>query len=195
MTGLVILRTQQPIHRSADAGSSSPCSSAAFGMPRQPGSISSSAEPSRSRQATATWSESGCACNSSARNGRPSEESAPRLPAPCAAPNTPEKRLGCRARPAPPRVGPIRERSQSAIERVEDFRTLVQDRKVIRNGAGTVPARDPLAHGGEGSNGDPACRIELASTRALYWSHFLRKTGAHPGSSPGQAFSGKCSKE
>ena len=28
---------------------------------------------------------------------------------------------------------------------MEDFRTLVQDRKVIRNGAGTVPARDPLA--------------------------------------------------
>jgi hypothetical protein len=25
------------------------------------------------------------------------------------------------------------------------------------------------------------------------WSHFLRKTGSHPGSSPGQAFSGKCS--
>jgi hypothetical protein len=86
MAGLVILRTRQPIHRSADAGSSSPCSSAAFGMPRQPGSISSSAEPSRSRQATATWSESGCACNSSARNGRRSEESAPRLPAPCRGP-------------------------------------------------------------------------------------------------------------
>jgi len=25
------------------------------------------------------------------------------------------------------------------------------------------------------------------------WSHFLRKTGFHPGPSPGQAFSGKCS--
>jgi hypothetical protein len=27
------------------------------------------------------------------------------------------------------------------------------------------------------------------------WSHFLRKTGVHPGSSPGQAFSGKCFNE
>ena len=25
------------------------------------------------------------------------------------------------------------------------------------------------------------------------WSHFLRRTGSHPGSSPGQAFAGKCS--
>jgi hypothetical protein len=30
--------------------------------------------------------------------------------------------------------------------------------------------------------------------RFLAWSHFLRKTGVHPGSSPGQAFSGKCSR-
>src|ERR1700682_683463 len=37
----------------------------------------------------------------------------------------------------------------------------------------------------------------MQSIRARFgcWSHFLRKTGVHPGSSPGQAFSGKCSKE
>jgi hypothetical protein len=32
-----------------------------------------------------------------------------------------------------------------------------------------------------------------ARSSFLSWSHFLRKTGLHPGSSPGQAFSGKCS--
>jgi hypothetical protein len=42
-----------------------------------------------------------------------------------------------------------------------------------------------------------ADRFPLHVNRKATWffglSHFLRKTGAHPGSSPGQACSGKCS--
>src|SRR5258707_2208962 len=35
--------------------------------------------------------------------------------------------------------------------------------------------------------------IPLYFDDSLHWSHFLRRTAAHPGSSPGQAFAGKCS--
>jgi hypothetical protein len=74
MTGSAIWRTRPPIHRFAGAGFSSPCSGAASGTPTAAGWISSSAEPSRSRRATATWSEPACACSFFARNGRQSEE-------------------------------------------------------------------------------------------------------------------------
>jgi hypothetical protein len=73
IAGSATLRTPRPIHRFADAGFTSPCSGGAFETPRPRGSTSSSAEPSRSQRATATWSEPACGCNSSARNGRRSE--------------------------------------------------------------------------------------------------------------------------
>src|SRR6266480_3781417 len=40
--------------------------------------------------------------------------------------------------------------------------------------------------------------VPLESDHALdflHWSHFLRRTAVHPGSSPGQAFAGKCSSD
>jgi hypothetical protein len=39
----------------------------------------------------------------------------------------------------------------------------------------------------------PPAKALSALQICFEWSHFLRRTGIHPGSSPGQAFAGKCS--
>jgi 2-polyprenyl-6-methoxyphenol hydroxylase-like FAD-dependent oxidoreductase len=56
----------------------------------------------------------------------------------------------------------------------------------------TSSARTSCARSSSAIRRSPDIMFNKSAVSFFSWSHFLRKTGVHPGSSPGQAFFGKC---